>query len=71
MTNKRNNYKKKKSTTLTIGAYVNNELVKTFNSYSEASEFVIGTINGRKSIKECCEGTRDSYHNYIFKIIHE
>lgn len=66
--NSRKNYKNKITTTLRIEVYKNGELCTICNSYSEASEFIIGTINGRKYIKECCDGLRPHYHNYTFKI---
>lgn len=43
---------------------INNNFIKTLNSISEASIEVLGTINGRKKIVECCEDFNKTYKNY-------
>jgi len=43
---------------------INNNFLKTFNSISDASIEVLGTINGRKKIVECCEDFDLKYKNY-------
>jgi hypothetical protein len=43
---------------------LNNVFIKTFNTLSDASIEVLGTINGSSLIKTCCEGKRDSYKNF-------
>lgn len=45
----------------------NGTLINEYNSLVEASEAIIGTPNGRKSIKECCEGTKENYKGFIWK----
>lgn len=43
------------------------DFVAEYNSLSAASIAVLGTQNGRKKIKECCEGTRTDYKKFIWK----
>ena len=43
------------------------EELKIFPSVSEASREVLGTINGRYKIIECCENKRSEYKNFKWK----
>lgn len=40
------------------------EFIESFNTICDASISVLGTINGRKKIKECCDNFNLSYKNF-------
>lgn len=46
---------------------LNENIINEFNSLSTASIYLIGTKNARKTIKECCEGIKQTYKNYKWK----
>lgn len=47
---------------------LNDNFIKRWVSISEASEKVYGTRNSRPRIKQCCEGKRESFKGYKWKI---
>lgn len=48
-----------------------NEVINTYDSLCSASEAMIGTVNGRPSIKKCCglyeENEFRQYKNYYWR----
>lgn len=64
------NYKKHSFTRksyIKVGQYdLNNNLIKVFNTLSEAGKS-LGIKSARRYIKQCCEDKIKTYHNFIWK----
>lgn len=59
---------KKSSSGITIYQYdLDDNFIKSHSSIIEASVSVYGTRHSRKKIKECLDGNKESFKNYIWK----
>lgn len=47
---------------------LNNNYIKSYNSYIEAAISVYNTKHARKRIKMCCEGELENFKNFIWKL---